>query len=149
MWPHRDTGQRQALDHDRRAGIKTHAAMVMNHGMAGGIFIIGSMVAMRCFGMTAYVGRSKDSTVGQSVVRHRRRFYAAKCQSNRQPKQKKHTHHHRRNTEKGLIKQSRSCDVTNLVPAGATLPPDPQVSASAQTRLHWIARHCQSKCTCW
>jgi hypothetical protein len=54
-------------------------------------------------------------------VRHRRRFYAAKCQSNRQPKQKKHTHHHRRNTEKGLIKQSDSCDVTNLVPAGATL----------------------------
>ncbi len=70
MWPHRDTGQRQAFGHDRCAGIKTHAAMVMNHGVARSVFVIGSMVAMRCFGMTAYVGRSNDSTVGQSVVRH-------------------------------------------------------------------------------
>ena len=70
MWPHRDTGQRQAFDHDRCAGIKTHAAMVVNHGVAGSVFVIGSMVTMRCFGMTAYIGRSDDSTVGQSVVRH-------------------------------------------------------------------------------
>jgi len=56
LWPHRDTGQRQAFGHDRCAGIKTHAAMVMNHRVAGCILIVGSMFAVRCIGMTACVG---------------------------------------------------------------------------------------------
>ncbi len=29
--------------------------MVMNHGVAGSVFVIRSMFAMRCFGMAAYV----------------------------------------------------------------------------------------------
>jgi len=56
LWPHRDTGQRQAFDHDRRAGIKPHAAMVMNHRVAGCILIVGSMFAVRWLGMTTCVG---------------------------------------------------------------------------------------------
>ena len=59
--------------------------MVMNHGVAGRIFIVGSMVAMRCLCLclNARVGHGNYGALGQSSMRHRRRFNAAKCQSNR------------------------------------------------------------------
>lgn len=57
--------------------------MMMDHRMARSIFIIGRMVTMLLFGVTDDVGRRNNGSGRQGIMRHRRRFNAAKRQSNR------------------------------------------------------------------